>query len=56
MKRKKFATAKKQLHEKNIRQTVAFPETRLFTWKENKKNFKDNVEAEKLLERERVFR
>ncbi|CAB1337891.1 unnamed protein product [Coregonus sp. 'balchen'] len=49
MKRKKFATAKKQLHKKNVRHTLAFPATLLFTWKGKKKIFKDNMEAERFL-------
>lgn len=49
MKRKQFATAKKQLLKKNVRHTLAFPATLLFTWKGMQIIFKDNVEAERFL-------
>lgn len=48
-KRKAFSTVKKRLHELNVRHRLVYPATLIFTWKGEKKTFRDSKEAERFM-------
>ena len=49
-KRKAFILVKRRLHKLNVRHRLVYPATLIFTWKGEKKTFRDNKEAEKFIQ------
>lgn len=48
-KRKAFTPVKRRLYELNVRHRLVYPATLVFTWKGQKKTFRDSNEAEKFV-------
>ena len=48
-KRKAFTPVKRRLHQLNVRHRLVYPATLIFTWKGQKKSFRDSKEAEKFV-------
>lgn len=48
-KRKTFVPVKRRLYELNVRHRLVYPATLIFTWKGQKKTFRDSAEAEKFV-------